>query len=87
MNRYDPIEYIKRTILTIENLFNTSVVAISVYPIDKTREKFKSKERENSEEFIEEMSMKIGKKCYLMNSEKKLGCLFDDVLTYFTTPK
>lgn len=87
VNRYDPIEYIKRTILTIENLFNTSVVAISVYPIDKTREKFKNKERENSEEFIEEMSMKIGKKCYLMNSEKKLGCLFDDVLTYFTTPK
>lgn len=87
INGYDPIEYIKRTIVTIENLLNTSVVAISVYPIDKTREKFNNKVRYYSEEFVEEMSAKIGKKCYLMNSENNLDCLFDDVLTYFTTPK
>ncbi|MGT2933523.1 hypothetical protein [Streptococcus catagoni] len=89
VNYDDPYDYIIRTINYIETLQETKVIAIVLYPINKdTRLSVLGNYVSDYDEkqvlvFQEEVEVRTGKKCFLIDDSQKIDTLFEIIIDFF----
>ena len=89
VNPFDEVSYLKRTIGTIENLYDTKIIALSLFPLTYENNwagnsglKRKITEKEKKD-FIRNAQKEFGVPVYAMDSEDQYEQLFECVLEYF----
>ena len=89
VNSFDEVSYLKRTIGTIENLYDTKIIALSLFPLTYENNwagnsglKRKITEKEKKD-FIRNAQKEFGVPVYAMDSEDQYEQLFECVLEYF----
>ncbi|HHJ6926294.1 TPA: DUF1611 domain-containing protein, partial [Streptococcus pyogenes] len=89
VNYDDPYDYIIRTVNYIETLQETKVIAIVLYPINKdTRLSVLGNYVSDYDEkqvlvFQEEVEVRTGKKCFLIDDSQKIDTLFEIIIDFF----
>lgn len=90
VNTFDDIEYIRRTINTIEGLIETKVIALVVYPFEyicdwhMIMNKLSSCSPEKIDYYKSSISKKIGLPCFDMNNERDIESLIVLCETFFS---
>lgn len=92
VNAFDEVDYLKRTIGVIENLYDTKVIALSLFPFtyennwagNSGLRRNITEEEKNS--FITNAMNIFHKSVYCMDSEEQLDSLFEKVLNYYLSP-
>lgn len=91
VNAFDEVSYLKRTISVIENLYDTKIIALSLFPLTYENNwagnsglKRKISEIEK-EKFIKNAEKELNKPVFVMDEEEQYDKLFDCVLQFFLT--
>lgn len=89
VNAHDEVDYLKRTIGVIENLYDTKIIALSLFPLTfennwagNTGLKRMITEKEK-EDFINNATKVLGKSIFVMDEEEQYDRLYECVLNYF----
>lgn len=89
INSFDEVEYLKRTINVLENLYETKVISLCLFPLtyennwagnSGLRRKITEIEKKV---FIKNATNAFGKPVYCMDSEEEMDELFESVLNYY----
>lgn len=90
INPFDDIDYIYRTIMTIENIVNTRVVGLVIYPIMKKidavgKVKKQKLEEEDFLEFKNSLREKVGNiPVYNLFLDDQLDMMCEDLINYLS---
>jgi len=88
INSNDDIQYIKRTLYTLEGLVSSKVIGIVIYPFEKEVSvlhgvKMKMISKEMQDEFKRDISSKLQINTYFLNDEVDIQNLYTSIINFF----